>query len=56
MTLRLDYPTETQLESLAYDLRLSKAGTVRRCIHQAIADMQRRHSSARKSKFEGGAE
>jgi hypothetical protein len=44
MTLRLTAPMETELENLAYDRHLSKAGFIRRCLHLAIADA--RHSTA----------
>ena len=38
MTLRLDPGMETELENLAYTLRLSKAGTIRRALRRAIAE------------------
>jgi predicted DNA-binding protein len=41
MTLRLSAPMESELENLAYDRRMSKAGFIRACIRQAIADAYR---------------
>jgi predicted DNA-binding protein len=38
MTLRLSSEMETALEDLAYDLRLPKAGTIRRILGRAIAE------------------
>ena len=38
MTLRLTAPMESELENLAYDRNVSKAGFIRRCLHLAIAD------------------
>ena len=38
MTLRLSAPMESELENLAYDWRLSKAGTIRRILRRAISD------------------
>jgi hypothetical protein len=38
MTLRLSAPMESELENLAYDLRLSRAGTIRRILRRAITD------------------
>ena len=38
LTLRLEPCMETELENLAYDLKLSKAGTIRRAIRRAIVD------------------
>jgi predicted transcriptional regulator len=37
MTLRLSADMETGLEDLAYTLRLSRAGTIRRILRGAIA-------------------
>jgi hypothetical protein len=37
MTLRLTIPMESELEDLAYTLRLSKAGTIRRILGRAFA-------------------
>src|ERR1039457_7245522 len=41
MTLRLTTPMQSEVENLAYDLRLSKAGFIRHCIRQGIADAYR---------------
>jgi hypothetical protein len=41
MTLRLEPAMESQLEDLAYDMRLSKAGAIRRILARAIADTHR---------------
>jgi hypothetical protein len=38
MTLRLEPSMESELETLAYDWRLSKAGTIRRILRRVIAD------------------
>ena len=38
MTLRLTAPMETELENLAYDRNVSKAGFIRRCLRRAIAE------------------
>ena len=38
MTLRLSAPMESELENLAYDRRMSKAGFIRRALRRAIAD------------------
>jgi len=37
MTLRLEPSMESELENIAYDRRLSKAGTIRRILGRAIA-------------------
>lgn len=46
MTLRLTSPMESGLEALAFDLRLSKAGTIRQFLRKAIADAGQRHGGA----------
>ena len=38
MTLRLDPRMDDDLDELAYDLRLSRAGTIRRILGHAIAE------------------
>jgi len=38
MTLRLDSQMESELEDLAYSLRLSKSSTMRRILRRAIVD------------------
>ncbi len=38
MTLRLTNDMESELEDLAYDRNVSKAGFIRRCLHRAISD------------------
>lgn len=38
MTLRISHQMDDDLESLAYDLRNSKAGTIRRILARAIAE------------------
>ena len=40
MTLRISRQMDDELESLAYDLRISKAGTIRRILARAIAETQ----------------
>ena len=42
MTLRLSRNMESELENLAYDLRLSRAGTIRRILGRAIAEAYER--------------
>jgi predicted transcriptional regulator len=41
MTLRLSSPMQSELENLAFDRHVSKAGFIRRCIRQGIADAYR---------------
>jgi hypothetical protein len=55
MTLRLTAPMESELENLAYDLRLSKAGFIRRCIRQAIAEAYDHRTPSKSFQFQGGA-
>jgi hypothetical protein len=38
MTLRLEPSMESELETFAYERRLSKAGTIRRILRRALAD------------------
>jgi hypothetical protein len=38
MTLRLTAPMESEVENLAFDNHLSKAGFIRRALRRAIAD------------------
>ena len=54
MTLRLEPGMESALETLAYDQRQSKAGTIRRILCRAIADAYQ-HSSPTTCQTEGGA-
>ena len=42
MTLRLDPRMDDDLDDLAYYLRLSRAGTIRRILGRAIADAYQR--------------
>jgi hypothetical protein len=42
MTLRLDHHTESELETLAYDMGVSKAQAVRFCIRRAVAEARQR--------------
>lgn len=42
MTLRLDPRMDDDLDDLAYDLRLSRAGTMRRILGRAIAEASER--------------
>ena len=55
MTLRLTAPMESELENLAYDLRLSKAGFIRRCIRHGIANASERGTQNTQSQTQGGA-
>ena len=41
MTLRLEPSMDSELENLAFDRHVSKAGFIRRCIRQGIADAYR---------------
>jgi hypothetical protein len=38
MTLRLSSPMQCEVENLAFDNHLSKAGFIRRCLRRAIAE------------------
>jgi hypothetical protein len=55
MTLRLTIPMESELENLAYDWRLSKAGTIRRILGRAIAQAYQHKCSPRNVQIQGGA-
>jgi hypothetical protein len=52
--LRLTGPMESELENLAYDLRLSKAGFIRLALRQAITDAHE-HDLADQYRVYGGA-
>ena len=52
MTLRLDPRMDDDLDELAYDLRLSRAGTIRRILGRAIAEAPE-HTAANKT-FQSG--
>ena len=55
MTLRLTAPMESELENLAYDLRLSKAGFIRHCIRQAITNAYEHGTQNAHLQTQGGA-
>jgi hypothetical protein len=55
MTLRLTAPMESELENLAYDLRLSRAGTIRRILSRAIADAYNDATQNTHLRVQGGA-
>jgi predicted transcriptional regulator len=55
MTLRLEPSMESELEDLAYGRNLSKAGFIRRCIRQAIADAHERGTQNTHLQEQGGA-
>ena len=55
MTLRLTTPMQSEVENLAYDLRLSKAGFIRRCIRQAIVDAYDHRTPSKTFQIQGGA-
>ena len=55
MTLRLEPSMESELENLAYDRNVSKAGFIRRCIGQAIADAHQHGTSTKHSQAQRGA-
>ena len=54
MTLRLTAPMESELENLAYTLRLSKAQFIRRAIRRAIADPYGRGTQYTHLQTQGG--
>ena len=54
MTLRLTTPMESELENLAFDNHLSKAGFIRRCLRRAIAEAYE-HVPDQYRRDEGGA-
>jgi predicted transcriptional regulator len=55
MTLRLEPSMESELEDLAYGRNVSKAGFIRRCIRQAIADAYERGTQHTQIQTRGGA-
>jgi hypothetical protein len=55
MTLRLTAPMESELENLAYDLRLSRAGFIRIALRRAIADAYERGTQHTQLQTQGGA-
>ena len=55
MTLRLEPSMESELEDLAYGRNVSKAGFIRRCIRQAIADAHERGTQNTHLQEQGGA-
>jgi hypothetical protein len=46
---------ESELENLAYDLRLSRAGTIRQILRRAIADAYDHGTPSRSFQTQGGA-
>jgi hypothetical protein len=55
MTLRLEPRMESELEDLAYDRHLSKAGTIRRILARAIADAHECELADQYRQSHGGA-
>jgi predicted transcriptional regulator len=55
MTLRLDPRMDDDLDDLAYDLRLSRAGTIRRILGRAIADAYDHATQNTHLRVQGGA-
>ncbi|HYW45173.1 MAG TPA: hypothetical protein VE959_20085 [Bryobacteraceae bacterium] len=55
MTLRLSTNMESELADLAYDLRLSRAGTIRRILGRAIADVTKKEIRIGNGQRQGGA-
>jgi hypothetical protein len=55
MTLRLTAPMESELENLAYDLRLSRAGFIRIALRRAIADAYEHATQNTHLQTQGGA-
>ena len=55
ITLRLTNDMETGLEDLAYDLRLSRAGTIRRILRRAITDAYEHGTQNTHLQTQGGA-
>ena len=55
MTLRLDPRMHDDLDDLAYDLRLSRAGTIRRILGRAIADAYDHATQNTHLRVQGGA-
>lgn len=54
MTLRLDPRMDDDLDDLAYDLRLSRAGTIRRILRRAIAEAQEHELADQYRQVQGG--
>jgi hypothetical protein len=55
MTLRLSAPMESEVEDLAYERHVSKAGFIRRCIRQGIADAYEHGTRNTHLQAQGGA-
>ena len=55
-TLRLPSAMEAALENLAYDLRLSKAGTIREVLGRAIAEANAHELADQYRQVQGGAQ
>jgi hypothetical protein len=55
MTLRLSTPMQSEVENLAYDLRLSKAQFIRRALRRAIADACEHGTQVTQFQAKGGA-
>ena len=55
MTLRLTAPMESELNNLAYDLRLSRAGFIRIALRRAIADAYDHATQNTHLRVQGGA-
>lgn len=55
MTLRLSRQMDEDLESLAYDWRSSKAGTIRRILARAIAEARQGQLRTPNAEGRGGA-
>jgi hypothetical protein len=55
MTLRLSAPMESELENLAFDHHLSKAGFIRIVLRRAIADAYEHATQNTPLQAQGGA-
>ena len=55
MTLRLTTPMQSEVEDLAYERHVSKAGFIRRCIRQGIADAYEHGTRNTHLQAQGGA-
>ena len=55
MTLRLSSPMQSEVENLAYDLRLSRAGFIRIALRRAIADAYEHATQNTHLQTQGGA-
>ena len=55
MTLRLSAPMESELDNLAFDHHLSKAGFIRIALRRAIADAYERGTQYTQLQTQGGA-